>query len=306
MKRFWVPRSSGTRTVRIYLAFLAILALFGVTLIPGLAMSSPQPQIWNGVTIKASGPRPKVVCLHRETTFRYRVITRGATPPPSTQPPTIQASKGTISNHKYLPAQGTGSFTYQATQQGVEVIFLTMKWKNAYSTDEVRFEIKSCEYSINIHAVSWDKNDLAKMYTSLSGSGRFVVDANNHVNGDGNLDLYLNIWGGAPVIQCKLNPVVKNSGAFKVKNSDLALLIPGYDYVILDLDFDKIPISDISIECLAADDNIKIAPIKLGGGTFEPNELGLIGLSFPSMGGEQTFQFGKTTGTVSVRPRVTE
>jgi hypothetical protein len=306
MNSSWATRSSGRRTVRIFLAILAILALSGVTLIPRPAMSSPQPQTWNGVTIKASGPRPKVVCLHRQTTFRYRVITRGATPPPSTQPPTIQASKGTISNHKYKPAQGTGSFTYQATQQGVEVIFLTMKWKNAYSTDEVRFEIKSCEYSINIHAVSQDKNDLAKMYTAFSGSGRFVVDANNHVNGNGDVNLYLNIWGGASMIQCKLNPVVDNNGAFKVKNSDLALLIPGYDYVILDLVFDQIPINKTSIECLAADENIQIAPISLGGDTFDPNELGLKALSFPANGGEQTFKFGNSTGTVSVRPRVIE
>jgi hypothetical protein len=306
MKCSWAAWSSGTRTVRIILAFLAILVLSGVTLIPDPALSSPQPQVWNGVTIRASGPRPKVVCLYRETTFNYRVITRGAIPPQKTQPPTIKVSKGTISNHKYKPAQGTGSFTFQANKTGFETIFLEMKWKNAYAMDEVRFEIKSCEYSININAVSWDKNDNAKMYTYLSGRGRFVVDANNKVNGDGNLDLSVNIWGGEKVYICKLNPVVKNSGAFTVKNSDLALLIPGYDYVILDLDFAKIPISEISLECMAADDTIKIAPINLGGGIFDPNELDLIGLSFPSMGGEQTFKFGKTTGTVSVRPRLIE
>jgi hypothetical protein len=304
MKSSWAPISSGTRIVRIFLAILAILALSGVTLIPGPALSSPRP--WNGVTIKATGPRPKVVCLHRPTTFKYRVITRGPTPPQSTQAPKIDPSKGTISNHIYNPAQGTGSFTYQANKTGAEAIFLTMKWKNAYSTDEVRFEIKSCEYSIHINAVSQDKNDLTKMYTVFNGRGRFVVDANNQVRGDGNVNLYLNIWGGTPVYQCKLNPVVDNSGAFKIKNSDLALLVPGYDQVILDLEFDKISIQDISLECLAVNDNIKVAPVKLGGGIFDPNELDLKALSFPSTGGERTFKFGNTTGTVFVRSQVNQ
>jgi hypothetical protein len=302
----WATWSSRHRTIRVFLAFLAFLAVTGAAVLPEPAICSPLYKKWNGITLEINSPVPKVACLHRETKISYRVITQGAIPPRSTQAPTIDPSKGEITEHKYYPARGVGSFTYRATKNGVVAIFVTMEWNNRSDTKEVRFEVKPCEYSISIHAISQEKNDVARLYTAFTGSGRFAVDETNHVNGDGNANLYLNIWGGGAPVSCSLNPVVDKNTAFKVKDSEISPLIPGYDYVMIDLDFDPVNIESTSLKCLAMDNNIKIAPITLGGGSFNPNDFGLRALFFPSQGGEQTFKFGKTTGYVSVRPKVIE
>jgi hypothetical protein len=303
----WIHRFFGPKVPRLVFGVLLTIFLIGSTAEPAFARDAPKKRPWNGINIVVTSAVPKVVCVGKKITVKYQAITRGAALPTKSAP-VVLPSLGDVSGDTFNAKSGKGSYVYQASKEGREATTITMSWGKAIGTADVRFEVKRCDYVVSIRAYATAKNELANAYTSFSGDGKFTLDGNGVIQGDGKVELYMNLWETTAPVNCKLNPIIEKTGTFRVMDASLAPLTggSGQDNISIDLDFAPIPIDAVSIECVANLDNVKISPLKLPGGNFAPNDLGLKALSFPPGGGEIPFTFSNNTGTVSIRPRTSQ
>ncbi len=136
----------------------------------------------------------------------------------------------------------------------------------------------SCDYKLTLLMEQHIQQDFSYLNTVMNGE-LTLKRATSQAHGEGNDDVYLDMGGDTAAFVCFLDPPIQGNGTFQ-SDATFNSVSPGVETMSFDLIFDGVKLNSAVLRCnsIIGDMNVK-AEYPFDVGTWEPDEMGLQGLS---------------------------
>ncbi|NLG99628.1 MAG: hypothetical protein GX491_19915 [Chloroflexi bacterium] len=199
----------------------------------------------------------------------------------------------------------SGTILYTANKAGQESITLTVSNYFGTATGTFEFTVKPRpNYDLEIFAISEGQSEGGGGFrTIFTGKGEFANVPETAIQGQGSSEAWFTLWVSNEVIQCKVEPPIQGTAAFRISGGMPAVIPlirpPGFiDPFTLNLDFDPMPMNGSSVVCAGLGGFGANFPIPAT--TADPNEFNLREMEFAGEGGVFPIKAEKTWGFVYV------
>ncbi len=219
----------------------------------------------------------------------------------------LSALHGQVSPSEFLmtgPSQYM-RFTYTAAGDGADVITAVIDDGSA-SVEKRISVLPACEYDVSFLVMSSKAIDTGGFYMAFKGDGEFFVDRTAEdvgvLAGNGRSDLAFLMWAFVPgAFTCSMDKIT-SSAPFQVEGM---LNAEPYNFLHVNLRFTQPLVfpGGMVWRCAAAGMGELTLSVPIGDVAANPDEMDMVGLTFPLQGGVEEIQVPDGLGYIMVTRR---